>query len=177
MPRIETKAEMYAAMKAGMFGNVNPHWYTYDEYLKSRYRKAVGIRSTTPGGLCKYNIGCQCIRKELSRHWPSGGFAISPMIESSKLLIQGEICRTVGGLYLFYSTHKAPMRDALAKQPMHAEGVKVKVMLEYYLDFYSLENLYRLLDFYEDAVIEFSTFSIPVGTLKLNTVIWEVRHY
>lgn len=168
---------MYAAMRAGMFGNINPHWYTFDEYSKSRYRGQVGIRSTIPGGRCIYNVNCGCVRRNLAKHWPSGGYTISPMIDSKRLLIQGEICRTVGGLYLYYSTHKSPMRTALAAEPRQAEGIKVKILLEHYLDLYSQENLYNLLDYYEGAVVEFSTFSMGVGILKYNTVIWEVRHY
>jgi len=70
------------------------------------------------------------------------------------------------------------MNQGLAEQTLHAFGLNAKMILEKNLYTSSLADIYALLEIYPDSVIEFSSYSIPVGNIKgRNAVIWEVRNY
>jgi hypothetical protein len=68
------------------------------------------------------------------------------------------------------------MRDVLPQARQYT-GLRAKMLLERYLDPSSLECVEDLLNEWPDHVIEFTAFDRTLGTLRRNTVIWEVRLY
>lgn len=94
-----------------------------------------------------------------------------------KIIHQGEVQRSIHYFDLTYSIVKAPMRIALATETLHAQGLRAVHILKSAMDATSWDNLNRLFDQFPDSVIEYTTYSIPVGELGNNTVIWEVRNY
>jgi hypothetical protein len=93
------------------------------------------------------------------------------------IVLQGEIMRTERHYDLYFSTMQVMMRKALRWNPQHACGLAAIKRVEQVMDDSSFDNLHRLFDEFPDAIIEFSTYAVPLGVLKLNTVFWEVRAY
>lgn len=176
MPTIDNKAQMYAAMKAGKFGNTNTHWYALEDYLRSGYPGLVGLRGGTKGWPTRYNL----TREEVIALWPDAppGSNISPMLPDQKILLQGEVKDTEMGLALHCSTVKAPMKTALSTEFLNLYGFNAHMALKRHLWPSDLADLYILLNQYPGHVVEFSSYSVPVGCIPhRNTVIWEVRNY
>lgn len=94
------------------------------------------------------------------------------------ILIQGEVTRAAGGLFLCYSTLHHKMRRALRLGGVDVCGLKAKMILQSNLDPSSYDCLMDLLDLYSEHVVEFSTYSKHYGKiLSRNTIFWEVRKY
>jgi len=180
MTKITSRHQALALFKQGHYGNAVPSW-TYKEFINQplpglfsvRYRGGIG-----GSGICEYlKTYKEALEITRKSSYPSKNFFYNQSCPDHRLAIQGEMRRTVQGLYLFYSMAKLPMREAL-KDGKHAEGLRAKMMLEHFCDPSSLNDIYWLLDKYEDASLEFTTWSCCFGTLpNRNTVVWEVRHY
>lgn len=173
MATISSKKQLYELYLAGCLGN-KLHTFAYPSELREQgYRGTVTARSTSEHDkTCLYNIPWkEAIR--LPKH-----FCFNEPAPDDQLLIQGEVMRTPGGLYLQYSTERfIPMRIALRKAKI-AQGLKAKLILEHFLTLASYEELMGLLERYPDAVVEFSTYDKCLGNLPhRNTIIWEVRNY
>lgn len=172
------------------FGNKGPNWGTLDEWKASGYKGLVHIRSKRPSdknGQSPYNVPmeeveqrCKEIRASPDTHYLAG------MAPSSQTLFQGEVQvlpismapEDIAGLYLRFSTVAKPMREALAEQAWHAQGIMASWLLKRYMDPTSYDWLQELLDEYPGHVIEFSVYDCYWGTLpSVNTVFWEVRLY
>lgn len=103
---------------------------------------------------------------------------VSEAAPDEYIVAQGEVCRHIGGLEMRYSTLKTAMRNALPVSQHHASGLRAKMLIEHWMSPSSLNDLNELLDTYPDAVIEFSIYSIELGSCPhRNTLIWEVRNY
>lgn len=94
-----------------------------------------------------------------------------------KRILQGEVQEYEGILNLTYTFVDDLMRKALEKESHHTSGLKAKLILEYFMDTASYENLTRLFDEYPSHVIEFSVLDRCCGILSYNTLFWEVRKY
>jgi len=107
----------------------------------------------------------------------TGSFVANENPPDDCLLIQGEVGRTVEGLYLWYSTVPGlRMRDAM-KQGIEAKGLVADAILGHYLAYRDYELVMSLVDAY-DGVVEFSAYSVPVGIDPgYQVAIWEVRAY
>jgi hypothetical protein len=70
--------------------------------------------------------------------------------------MQGEVQRDTQYLSLFYSKMKAPMRHALRDADAHASGIIALELLRQYLWPRSYDDLWELLETYDDHVVEFS---------------------
>ncbi|MDO8472036.1 MAG: hypothetical protein Q7S64_02745, partial [bacterium] len=174
------KEEMYARYHDGLFGNRLRSWTSLAEYLASDYRGLVGIRSTTAGGQCIYNVEPTNVAATVARVCTSGSVHISEMAPHTQHgTISGEVMRSEFGLVLKYSTVPKPMREALEEEMLLACGLRAKLLLQGYCDFESYEQIMRLLDeLFLDHIVEFSCFSTYVGLIpRRNTLIWEVRRY
>lgn len=176
---IDNKTLMYEQMILGKFGNTHPIFLTYDDYVKSGLdlTKNVCIRSMVPGGKFEYNFPFSELQERLSKR--KDKIVISQVADGDNdRAIQGAVYRDpLEGLYLHYSYLQLDWRKALEQEGHHAYRTKAKIILEHYLDYPSLETIYRLLDEYPDHVIEFTTYNHSVGNLGHNTIIWEVRLY
>lgn len=143
------------------------------------------IRNRVAGAQTWYNVPPE----DLADVWyqqackPFGEFSesqlyISEMAPTTLTLIQGEVMRDVGGLYLYYSTVAKPMRDSLKEGGREAKGLMALGLLRGYLNHNSYNWLEGLLDAYPDHVVEFSCYAKQWGTVPgHNTVFWEVRQY
>lgn len=188
--KVLTKDEYYALSDEGFFGNKALTWKSYGEILKSGWKDGICLRS-------KKGIDRRIQQDYVNRRveeipkcieeWvkqfdvPEEMIVFNQSMPDSELLVQGELLRE-GELYCFhYSTVKEPMNAALRKRPRDLIGFgEVEEILRQNLVEESYNDLRKLLEEYPESVVEFSAYSIPVGTLAKtgrNTVFWEVRNY
>jgi hypothetical protein len=90
-------------------------------------------------------------------------------------------CRRLQGEWdgssLYYSRVPKPMRYALEEGGVQLKGPWARLYLRHALLPESYEHILELEENFPGHVIEFSEFSKPVGQLKTNLFIWEVRLY
>jgi hypothetical protein len=168
---IRNKAQMYALLHAGTFGNLPQVWNTPAELETSGYNGLVMLRCLQAGGKMYADIPAA----EAKALWTSLYRANERMVDSD-IILQGEVCECPT-LELFCSEAKIHMREALKRGGMHLSGLAAKQMLRRSLDPPSYDNLAELLDLYPAAVVEFSAYCTKVGRHRRNTVFWEVRNY
>jgi hypothetical protein len=174
------KTDFYERFYKGEFGNYGLMWSTLHEWWHSYYEYPIAIRTLKPGGRCDYNIPRNEVFDRVSQFHSEGWKELnfSAMAPTERTLLQGEALLTVGGLHLFVSQLKLPMRDALKQGGFHANGIIAYRLLRETCDPDSYDWLQYLLENYEDHVVEFSTFECAWGMIeRKNTVIWEVRKY
>ena len=109
MSVVPDKKSMYEMLRAGKFGNTARTWSSYQELLASGYNGLVGCRSKVPGG--------EFLAYQLAP--PRGDYIYSEMQEDSGIVLQGEVYRSIEGLYLFASTLQTHMRVALKEAGKH----------------------------------------------------------
>jgi len=170
-----TKQDFVHRYQMGEFGNHSPTWDSLQKFIP--YSGLVHLRNRVAGGETYYNLSYSqaCIK------WSSlpnqKDWYVSAMAPTELTLIQGEVCRQVGGLYLRYNDWvRRPMREALAQCQIHVVGLTAKLTLQHYLCSRSYDWLEYLLDTYQNHIIEFSAYGVDWGTVPgVNTVFWEVR--
>lgn len=182
-----TKRDFVRRYSEGQFGNASPTWDNYAEWFGSNAfaptnpKQLYHIRNRIKGGPTRYDVPFYSmwgtwIKACEEQH--EKDLYISAMAPTEKTLIQGEVMRAPWGLYLYYSTIKKPMRDALQEQSHSVSGIIASLLLRDYLCPKSYEWLEHLLDVYPNHVVEFSIYSTEWGTIPgFNTVFWEVRKY
>jgi hypothetical protein len=74
-------------------------------------------------------------------------------------------------LVLEYSEYAVPRKRALEQKILIKEGYDTETFLEKTLCRKSFEFLSKILE-KKPALVEFSSYSIPVGTLQWNTIFW-----
>lgn len=183
----KNKREFYALFGRGAFGNKGLMWNSLEAFRQSGYSAPVAIRTGGVGTRCDYHIPAKELPKRyrefLEAGWKPNQLNISAMMPDEKIVMQGEVCRNVRGLDLWYSEVKRPMRVALAEGGKRLFGLQATALLKSRMDADSFEWLNELLDTYHkdsgmSSVVEFSVYSIPVGELQgRNTIFWEVRNY
>lgn len=193
-PPVLSKADFVRRYQAGEFGNASPTWSNLDafismganlgrkrgwpEFTPSReWPERFHLRNRVAGGATHYNLyWSECVSKWNEQKDKKGWYA-SQMCPHDKGTIQGEVLRTEEGLYLYYTSARKPMREALAEGGKEARGIIAVSLLRHYLCPNSYEWLEVLLDRYPDHAVEFTSFEVQWGTLLgFNTVFWEVRH-
>jgi hypothetical protein len=193
--KITNKRDMYALYQAGAFGNKLKTWAFPDFFVqvslsimastfKDKWQnKTFSMRYAGPqgGGWAAYNATTEEVLKNAC-DWVSQGadkrfIQVNESAPDDRLVIQGEVQRGLMGLDLTYSTEKTKMRLAMAN-PSHAVGLRASLLLQHYMTPDDWEDLNLLLDTYEDAVVEFSTYEMELGDCPhRRTVFWEVRSY
>lgn len=185
-PPIMSKRAYYPLYNAGHFGNKAMTFESYaDFHLWSRRNPdsdmTLTIRCTTQGGPCIYSIPKEDVLKELCRlttKYPHYRYTLAETINPDENIVQGYLMEKDGEWYFDYSTVKAPMRTALEEETLHMQGRHhIKTMLKEVMDRPSWTNFKDLRRAYPGHVFELSVFGERVGTLNLNTIIWEVRKY
>ncbi len=189
MPKpVTSKKDFVRRYQRGEFGNRSPTWETVLGWMNDpnghgtrgwNGPKLYHLRNRVAGGDTYYNLTAnQLIARIPNIQGSIDNYYVSEMAPTDRTLIQGEVQRQVSGLYLRYSTVKAPMREALGSSQEHTWGLQSKIILQNYLCPSSYYWLEYLLDTYKSHVIEFSTYSVNWGTVPgVNTVWWEVRKY
>lgn len=188
----KNKVENYELYHRGYYGNHLKFWASLDDFFIDLdtgnwdRNDPVALRTTCFPGI---KLPHYCRRTDpdsvmsLATRWVRDyGIDLSQIVlneigPDKEILIQGEIMRTENHYDLHYSTMKVLMRQALQYAPKNACGLVAIKKLEYFMDASSFDNLQRLFDEFPEAIIEFSTYGVPVGALKWNTVFWEVRGY
>lgn len=178
MEAVTVKRNYYRRWGDGEFGNKPMSWGTIDALEESSYNGQVNIRHTTPGSEhVKF-----WVPKSKCRAWiettgvPASEFRFNEPVPDSKITLQGELLRDHRGLCLLSSKAKLPMREAM-RVASTTTGLAARMLLQEACDPESLDWLETLLDRYPQHALEFTTFSSRLGSLHLNTVIWEVRMY
>ena len=184
--RIETKQEAYRLYHSGAFGNRLRSFDTTEELaaaLGNRYEGTLAIRYKVPGSeFYKFDIpGFVSLCGEVLRLEALGAkrelMVFSEQADDRLITIQGEVRRSENAVDLTFSTCKRPMRLAFKEDTRHAGGLLALNYLAFHMDPPSWENLWELLDTYDDAVVEFSCYERGLGTLGHNTIFWETRHF
>lgn len=162
---------------SGKLGN-QVEWYTGEEFLRRKFDKSErwGVRIHTPSSpYMQYHLTTSQA-KRIIRGNPANTSAWR-MAPDHLLILQGEVCRLPGGLYLRYNTTPGvTMREGMRKG-RDAFGLTARLLLERSLDAPSMDFLRSLWDDYSDSVVELTAYSIRLGHLKWNTIFWEVRNY
>ncbi|MFM9873695.1 MAG: hypothetical protein ACKVQS_09560 [Fimbriimonadaceae bacterium] len=182
--KITSKDEMYKLYLGGMFGNKLRTWPSLSEYYESNFTENVVLRyrGQGGGGFVAYDLKRISVPTVVAK-WVTQGaepnrITVNESAPDDLILIQGEIMRSTDYLTLSYSTLPYPMRTALKMHRQNAKGIVALEILRFFIDPSSLYDIFMLLDKYDDAVLEFSTWDICIGDVpRRNTVVWEVRNY
>lgn len=182
---IRSKRKFYELWEAGVLGNRTQIFRTLEEVYASGVTRKIGFRQLSQGGGAWELAETIDQVPEIYARWKAAGrnFIIDDGVPNDKTTMQGEICRTETGLYGFIAVATdgkglPPMRRSIAAG-MHREyhRVAVRALMERYMDPASRDDVDALLDLYPDHVIEFACFSVKVGVLRRQTIVWEVRLY
>lgn len=171
---IRHKKQMKRMLAEGRFGNAMIQWATLREMQDSGYRGNVYVRTNVAmDGLKAFEVPAEKV-PQLGVDFSTCHFYEAP--PNDWRVIQGDVQRSASGLYLFYSTMKAPLRTAQTEEPQHAYGLTAEMLLREKLTPQSYDHLLGLTDKY-DGVVEFTEFCRPIGTDQRNLIVWEVRSY
>jgi hypothetical protein len=178
MVAINTKERMYKLLWSGRFGNYPRAWKSIEEVIQSGFRGEVSLRSMQINNPVRlYHIQPDKL-EEVVQALPisqrAAGLTFTEAPPDHKRVIQGEY----DGESLTYSFSPKPMRFALAEAGLHARGFAARRILQAYMEPGDYEWICDLLVDFPGATVEFSTFSVPVGTQPgSKMIVWEVRHY
>ncbi len=184
---INTKKKNYTLLKKGILGNTMETFSSLKDVENSGLRW-VGARYSdrSISGKSFFIITTpDKIRSKVNNFINQGAdlnkfiFGETDVEVKDKLLIQGEVGEIYGNFELAYSLIPGiTNREASNRGYKRVVGLQARLILKHYMWAADYEWLFKLLDDYSDHIIEFSTFSIPVGKIpNRNTIIWEVRKY
>lgn len=176
--RIETKGEMYRLLESGRFGNYPLSWRSVRDVQVSGFAGLVSVRSRQIANPVRlYGIPVSQLTATISRLPDDQKNADLTFSEFVPHETHGTIQGEWDGFSLTHSFYRAPMRIALERQLLHAEGPAARWILKRHLDATDYEWLDDLLVDFPGHVVEFSGFACRVGTLRRRTIFWEVRAY
>jgi hypothetical protein len=185
---------MYSLLCNGALGNSLHTWLSASSFRESEYKGDFTLRHRKVTG---HPLKFYKQRADNFEHCIGEAVKMGVNVETElviqaledllddKFVIQGELYRHPidripfqQTLCLRYSFTDEALRNAmLLSSARESRGGEAKVILESYVPPEDVEDLYDLLDLYEDHVIEFSTLEKPKGIFRRRTVIWEVRSY
>lgn len=177
--RISTKTQMYDLLKRGVLGNTVRHYGSLEELMSDETVEWVGCRCLQVNR--PWRLYC-CRKHELlaglrERGYDGTGLEFYESPPDAFRRIQGELMRGPWGLQFRYTFAPGPMRLALESNEQHAWGLEARMLLQKHADPACYDWLMDLLDTYDGHVVEFTSYSIPVGVLQQPWLIWEVRAY
>jgi hypothetical protein len=182
MSIIPNKEASYKLFEAGRFGNKPQTWPSLDELIASGFNGLVALRYKEPGSrFCRIGMTLQQLIQQRET-WISEGADpkkftfIDGSLENIRQF-QGEIQRSERYYDLTYTLEDGPMRVALAKQTLHATGLKAYGLMKKYMDPADFDWMQELFDEWPTAVIEFTCFQKTSGSCRRRAHIWEVRDY
>lgn len=179
---LSRKADYYALWHAGRLGNKLRSWASPRE-IPSHYRGGVMIRDSVPGWGSAHVVPRSQVPQEI-RRLQGRRLHFNEAAPDAQAILQGEILREPGGIYLFAAERRREdvgkllrMRDVLPFAK-HYRGLAALHLLRRHLHPSCVEDLEILLDLFEDHVVEFSAYSRHLGDWpSRNAIIWEVRRY
>jgi len=187
--KICSKAESVRLYESGFFGNKGLTWQTLADYYCSGYAGAVVLRYRDPvggGGPCFYDLhGPEMVRKAVKvakrRGYDEKHIWINAQMPDHAIVAQGEYW--VAETYslapdLFYcSDEKHQMRVALQTCSKHVSQVVADDVFRRHMTPAGWANFKWLREAFPGHVLEISLYNEPVGLLRWNSVVWEVRSY
>lgn len=187
MPRrpVLNKADMYARLDAGEFGNTCPQWFDIDKWLGSKlfHRFPLwGVRHAKIAGFpgTKLDATRTDVARLVREVFCFRDYQISPMVhQAGTCVFEGEAFRSGTGLVVCGNMYPAngTWRTHM-KKPRQWERTAAVLLLRHLLNDNSHDDVNALLDEYPDHVVEFTALDTCFGTLEnRNGVIWEVRLY
>lgn len=178
---VKDKTQMYEMLRAGLFGNTLRTWDTEEAYLASGYRGRTSLRCKQPGVTFRHGLSHDEVLVAYHQCFEGCNPSEFVFCESAPdwaVTIQGEVQRGWEGLTLTGSHDKSNNREAMRNKPFQLYGLVAQITLQEFMDPASYDDVMELLELYPDHVVEFSTFSVSLGSIPgRNTVIWEVRLY
>jgi hypothetical protein len=176
--KISTKGEMYQLLYAGRFGNYPLAWRSVSEVEASGFTGRISVRSRHVANPVRlYGVPVSHLSRQLRSLPDEQRNADLIFSEFMPHETHGGIQGEFDGFNLTYTFHRAPMRIALERQLLHADGPRARWLLKRHLEASDYEWLDDLLADFPNHVVEFSSFSCRVGTLRRRTIFWEVRAY
>lgn len=179
--QILTKADMYELLRAGKFGNTFRTWRSVDEAVAEGYEGPFGLRTSKRSGLSFNSDMTLEQARDCERRLKGMDLYFNEYVPQDCVIINGEVNRAPT-MQLRYGMGPQHMRTAMAN-PQYATGLIATLFLRTTIGYDNLAWLNHLMDIYEgadqssSAVVEFTYFSVPVGALNQQMVIWEVRSY
>lgn len=173
-----TKAEFYARYYAGEFGNRPRLFKNAAELVESDYHGTVTLRDNIAGGPCFYGWDARHIRRGVYPPPFGPSCRMNESMPDDKLVIQGNVWMSNCGLALEYSCAKNIGHRQAVRHPYRIDvhGLRAYATLRALMPATEFDDLMELLEL--DGVVEFGTYSIPVGVIpNRRTIIWEVRAY
>lgn len=191
---IPTKAEFYKLYQPYALGNtIRQYWWAewkklFEAGQEPKDVAGWAVRVTIPDNpFMKYELSreeCVLYCKELEylHGLRTDQIQVSELAPDHKLTLQGHVMR--GTAYLngeavedfFDDPRKNRMRDSMKRFKPYS-GLHYHSLLKSKMDAPSWTMINELWDRYPDSIIEYAIYSIPVGWMGINTIIWEVRDY
>jgi hypothetical protein len=178
---IKTKTEFFKLWQAGLLGNRLRIWDEPEQVPGGV--PIVGLRQIGVAGGGKFAAGPLDEMRAEAAAWRAAGrrYMVCEAAPDDRATIQGEVQREVGGLRGFLAwpvKDGKRMRDSMRDDAVDVTGLRVKLLLDHYMDPSSRADLDALLEHYPDSVVEFTCYSCLVGFIPgRNTIFWEVRNY
>jgi hypothetical protein len=181
--KIANKADMYAALARGDFGNTIPQYFSVADWCATNPRGMWGIRTLRPGGPCYMYVPTDRVL-ELARDLIARGHEIniSQMIDATcRVTLWADVQDSDAGLVVYgveYPPVGASWRATMPTYGKHWRGLAGLMVLRRHLNPSSLADLDVLRERYPGAVVELSACDRSIGRVPgRNAVVWEVRHY
>jgi len=182
--RVGFKHQSYVLFQEGILGNKPLTWNSLAEVRASGWDGLICIRSRKGIARSKtefnknYAEAEETVKTWISQGLDSKDITFNQAMPDQDLILQGEVQRMEGGLYLYGTFVKKPMNLGLAEKSFSINGFGALSLLQKSLYPQSYADLERLLEQFPDSILEFSSYSRSVGDLPgRNTVFWELRNY
>lgn len=184
---VSSKPLYYELAETYVFGNRFRTWDGVDAWKRSGYDGPIRFRSKVPGSkvftthapfVGRSNV-VQAYQNLLANGSHASDIIFCEPAPEQYLTFQGEVCELPGqGLYLRWSTEPdLTNREAMSRPTGVRVGLAAKILLGHFLDPQDYSDVMEILETWPLHVVEFSTYSVQVGTFNRYTVIWEVRLY
>ena len=177
---IDSKPEFYRLWKAGVLGNRPVAWTTLDEALRSGSPN-IAFREVGAGGGW-WELVSRAEASATAERWSAAGrrYTLDAAVPNDRCVLLGEVARTIRGLEgtMAIQPHMS-MREAIRTGRLRpVGGSQVLALTEHYMDPSSRDDLWSLLELFDDHVVEFASFDCDVGVTPFrNTIFWECRSY
>lgn len=178
---IRSKSEFFRLWNAGVLGNRLRTWERPEDVPESV--PVIGLRQVGVAGGGKLSISTREAIIAEAPSWTAEGrrFVVCEAAPDQYATIQGEVQLTERGWsgFLAWPVKAGKrMRESMRDDAVQVHGLRVKLLLDHYMDPSSRADLDALLDLYPDAVVEFTSYSVLCGFIPgRNTIFWEVRNY